>query len=339
MLPVTTDSQWQLVDKEKSKLKSTASEKVLTNFVPAKGTAPIPKNTESKKRKAENDVDIDITKKFPRSSTVSKPRGLLWDGDNYSCAYDALFTVLYYIWKDNKFMWNVNARHLQSQHLQTLGTGFLAASQGTKSLEEVRDAIRKTLYSEFPHIFPYGHEGTSLSELTQKIFSSDVKISKSQVTCTMCDFFNPPIDDETGSVYVMDKTASKSTFHTLNTSSQPVAELCPECQSKMISRIHYVHHPGILLFDHSVHTIKPSKNIKFAGTGNRLIKYKLQGLLYFGNFHFTSCIISPEGDVWYHDGMTMDSEAKSQGHTKFMSGEDYQKCYGRKLVMSIYVKS
>ena len=49
--------------------------------------------------------------------------------------------------------------------------------------------------------------------------------------------------------------------------------------------------------------------------------------------------VSPEGDVWYHDGMTMDSEAESQGHTKFMSGEDYQKCYERKLVMSIYVKS
>ena len=66
---------------------------------------------------------------------------------------------------------------------------------------------------------------------------------------------------------------------------------------------------------------------------------KLCGLLYFGNIHFTSRIISLEGDVWYHDGMEMSSECPSQGYRKCMKDPDWQTCYGRKVVMSIYVKA
>ena len=32
------------------------------------------------------------------SSDPSSPAELIWDGDIYSCAYNALFTVLYEIW-------------------------------------------------------------------------------------------------------------------------------------------------------------------------------------------------------------------------------------------------
>ena len=33
------------------------------------------------------------------------PSGTQWDGDNYSCAYDALFAILFNIWKSNPKKW------------------------------------------------------------------------------------------------------------------------------------------------------------------------------------------------------------------------------------------
>jgi hypothetical protein len=203
MLPVVTDSPWQLVTKEKSKLKGTTKEKPSTNFVPAQGTAPIVEQTQSKKRKAENEADLQVPNKVQRYSVVDKPRGLIWDGNNYSCAYDALFTVLYDIWNDNRFMWNVNARYLKSKFLQSLGTDFLAASQGTKTLENVRDDIRKILHAKDRVTYPYGQAGTSLSQLTLDIFSSNVKIAKSQESCSNCNFFRPAVDDKLGCVFVI----------------------------------------------------------------------------------------------------------------------------------------
>jgi hypothetical protein len=39
------------------------------------------------------------------SNDSSSPAGLIWDGDNYSCAYDSLFTVLYEIWSNDTKVW------------------------------------------------------------------------------------------------------------------------------------------------------------------------------------------------------------------------------------------
>src|SRR6202050_5919466 len=35
------------------------------------------------------------------SNNSSSPAGLIWDGDNYSCAYDALLTILYEVWSND----------------------------------------------------------------------------------------------------------------------------------------------------------------------------------------------------------------------------------------------
>ena len=44
----------------------------------------------------------------------SSPSGLVWDGANYSCAYDALFTVLYDIWSNGKMFGQEDSRKLIS---------------------------------------------------------------------------------------------------------------------------------------------------------------------------------------------------------------------------------
>lgn len=40
---------------------------------------------------------------------------------------------------------------------------------------------------------------------------------------------------------------------------------------------------------------------------NQVIQYKLKGIIYYGDNHFTSRIISDDRLVWYHDGMTTGS--------------------------------
>src|SRR5437762_13213040 len=67
------------------------------------------------------------------------PVGLEWDGEDYSCAYDILFTTLYDIWTrrlrgiDNEFM---TALIKGSKHFENKRT----------SLEDIRDGIRSLLY-------------------------------------------------------------------------------------------------------------------------------------------------------------------------------------------------
>jgi hypothetical protein len=49
--------------------------------------------------------------------------------------------------------------------------------------------------------------------------------------------------------------------------------------------------------------MKVSKTLAFEQEGKTVV-LDVRGLIYHGDFHFTSCIIRIDGIVWYHDGMT-----------------------------------
>ena len=63
-------------------------------------------NINTSKRKNENTSHQPCKKiKFMTSDEDDAPSGTQWDGDNYSCAYDALFAILFNIWKSNPKKW------------------------------------------------------------------------------------------------------------------------------------------------------------------------------------------------------------------------------------------
>ena len=57
-------------------------------------------------------------------TSASSPAGLLWDGEDYSCAYDALITVLYDTWTNNTDHWTKVFNNINQEHLKPLASGF-----------------------------------------------------------------------------------------------------------------------------------------------------------------------------------------------------------------------
>ncbi|KAA1479922.1 hypothetical protein DENSPDRAFT_746065, partial [Dentipellis sp. KUC8613] len=43
---------------------------------------------------------------------ISQPTGLIWQQENYSCAYDSLFTILYHIYNTEKQYWDNHLANL-----------------------------------------------------------------------------------------------------------------------------------------------------------------------------------------------------------------------------------
>ena len=64
----------------------------------------------------------------------------------------------------------------------------------------------------------------------------------------------------------------------------------------------------------------------------------VRGLIYHGDFHFTSCIIGTDGIVWYHDGMTTRSSCANEGDFNKMSSRNLLKCKGKKLILVVYAR-
>jgi hypothetical protein len=115
LLPVVTDSPWQLIkDHNIEKKKASKNNNATTTqtavrsnvnvsahaFITAEGTIPVLNTFQiaNVKRKASNESilpDIPIKKKARLSFIPSQisPVGIIWDGEHYSCAYDAVFLL------------------------------------------------------------------------------------------------------------------------------------------------------------------------------------------------------------------------------------------------------
>ena len=109
LLSVVTDAPWQIIDKEKKREVKIETASIQSGFVAAKGSVPVKSEKKRKFDEPENQSEsAKKTKAAPMvmaSDNSSSPDGLIWDGDNYSCAYDALFTNLYEIWSTNSKAW------------------------------------------------------------------------------------------------------------------------------------------------------------------------------------------------------------------------------------------
>ena len=92
-----------------------------------------------------------------------------------------------------------------------------------------------------------------------------------------------------------------------------------------------------MVFEYPNTKIKTSHKIRFK-TDNAITVLHLRGIVYHGENHFTSRIISPNGNIWFHDGISTGSTCEIDGHLKTTTDRALYNCKGNKLVMAIYAQ-
>jgi hypothetical protein len=213
------DISWQIVNRKKD-LDSNLNDSIIkasNSFIAAKGSMPLLHNIiepTSTKRKADNQNELDAIKrlktfhissqdamkrknekesgpkkkkKLTRFDEDITPPGTQWDGNNYSCAYDALFTILFNIWAENPKKWKQIFQH-SNLYLSTLHNGFQEYLRGLSTLEAARDGVRTLLYENDPVLFPSGHTGCSVSALTTQMFYPIYKVPQVHLQCSHCNY-------------------------------------------------------------------------------------------------------------------------------------------------------
>ncbi|TFK53321.1 hypothetical protein OE88DRAFT_1597776, partial [Heliocybe sulcata] len=66
--------------------------------------------------------------------------------------------------------------------------------------------------------------------------------------------------------------------------------------------------------------------------------YHLKGIVYFGEYHFTSCLISKDGEIWFNDGMTTGRECLKEGNMKDTELNTLLSCNGKTASLAIYAQ-
>jgi len=155
-------------------------------FVTAKGIVSAKSEKKRKLEEAEN-LSASAKKKTAQmiiaSDNSSSPAGLIWGGDNYSCAYDAFLTILYEIWSTDTKAWSRRFKEINQCHLKSVSVHFKKYMNGQASFETVRNIIRHELHTQSPAQFPYGTRGTSVSALASAILAPQNFVAISSPDC------------------------------------------------------------------------------------------------------------------------------------------------------------
>ncbi|KAH9884311.1 hypothetical protein C8Q73DRAFT_749459 [Cubamyces lactineus] len=236
----------------------------------------------------------------PQSGTTSRcaiRQGLLWDATDWSCAYDAILTI----------MWNLRV-DLGAPWLEQLPTDNVVARQLVSrlnnlpvpctNLESVRDSIRDTLSILNPELFPRrGFVTAAVSDVLHELFRCPRAFASSQGFCTSCSTVVQRETDLMSSYLWCPTVMPASTEEIVSTSQSVIDHLltstadihCPDCRTSVeISTT--VHSPPPLIcleVSHVTESVYPVSVLTLSVNG-RPYQWHLRGVIYHGFAHFTA---------------------------------------------------
>jgi hypothetical protein len=360
------EAQWEIVDnKQVSKEKNsgptsnTASGTLksgMQSFVVASGTKKLPKTgTEisgKKRKRNDNDKSLEISQKRRRKSSDINLnnqqrlfKGLVWNFETYSCAYDSLFTILYNFMQTNPTQWN-KLVHIGSDYLKLFSITFQNINFNLHTLEDKRESVRLQLSNDFPSMFPMTRDGADARELCDVMLSSGQVLMHKVHYCSTCQVSTGETEADSDKRFQCSKLTwqNKSSRlgsingRTISVWLQAMLQTkssmkCSTCDSRIVRR-YFLTHPmpfiHVIIDDDLIVNMEHSMTICES-------TYTLIGMIQFGNFHFTSRIVDRNGGVWFHDGISTGHDLDYEGSLQNIDMNMLQKSKdGRKCSVVIY---
>jgi hypothetical protein len=258
-------------------------------------------------------------------SQLSSPLGLIWDKENWSCAYDSILVIIYRLWQDKPEQWS-NIFEKTNAHLKFLSHGFHGIFNKMLCFEDVRDSLRNILHQKNSTDYPIGPVGISVANLALEIFKPNDTVSSSQQFCSNCTYEEFSIDDLLDYVVHAGRSNYRSTAQWMATMIKSSRDICPRCNNSLKRQIFYNDIPPFLVLEYPMTNIQTSHIIRFENDNNDIVPLKLRGIVYHGQHHFTCRIISDDGQIWYHDGVTTAQSCTYEGLLNDINNANIKTC-------------
>ncbi|EMD30855.1 hypothetical protein CERSUDRAFT_60787 [Gelatoporia subvermispora B] len=263
-------------------------------------------------------------------------RGSQWDSTNYSCAYDALVTILWNLRADRGAFYFSNICPAGTI-MNDLEKQFSECSNVGQNLEIARDRIRDCLSQSQPRLFPRtGPEFCAVADVAEHLFDGMVANVVQVVQCQSCAY---RMEESTSylapSMPVENIRIDKLLNNLLN--SCP-GRICSQCGAKVNVAVHHIETPWILFVELPVasqdaQSFVIPRSVELDHTPP-VRTWKLAGIVYGGGSHFTARYCDTSGKLWFHDGISTGSSCISEG---FLTDVDLYSAYGRQACLVMYI--
>ena len=265
---------------------------------------------------------------------INSPRGLQWS--NNSCAFDAVLSILYNIWQDDATERTVQFKDINDEYLGEIARGFSQTRlrDTAYTLEEVRDSMRQHLQRADPATFPWGRY-TGIQYILDYLLAMNRPVTSSSVRCPNDHpLRRADLLASSCQITVLRQCPDVQVF--VDNQSIECASRCHVCQSHIIRCHAFEDTPAatVIAFDLSQHQISLLESIVITTVNGDCMTYKLRGVIYHLDDHFTSRFISESGCVWYHDGISTGRQMVPEGN---VGDTELRTCRSGMAICAVYV--
>ena len=241
------------------------------------------------------------------SPYVFVPIGLQWQ-DN-SCAYDAVCMVLFNIWCEDPAETTLSWNEIDNNILNSLTADFAShediySGSASSSLDQIRDNLRHRLTS-MDNEFAFGIYA-SVHAIMDRLLVSQEPVIKSVRRCHANHTVNGDERVSSSCEIILMTAGSELTGYSIqeymDDFSVPLSTTCPECGNVLVHSFLFTCHPPLLCIE-LWQGLRLLDSVLHIDAGGLHHQYKLRGVIYFSDKHFTSRIITRNGMVWFHDGI------------------------------------
>jgi hypothetical protein len=281
-----------------------------------------------KKNKPSIQVDVQVPTPLP-----SQPcSGIIWS--NNSCGYDAVFMILYSIWRSDSLRWCESFANSQSIWLNYFQNCFSPQTASLPTLEDIQDGWRCQLHAQAPENFSWG-TFVSLYQLLYDVFLTELIVRVPKFLCDLHPSVNIQFNPMPLQSFLMSSGTDQfsSISEWIQCDGQLVRHRCQECGLHLKQKTEWRVVPEILSFEIALSAqmiIDPKISIVVNGNSHL---YQLRGVIYFGGQHFVARLIEQDTTVWYHDGVLTGRNMIYEG---LLESVDLKHCHDNKTPSALF---
>ncbi|KAJ7037570.1 hypothetical protein C8F04DRAFT_952489 [Mycena alexandri] len=301
-----------------------------------------------KKRKNDYTVGPERLTEMIRSPEYY-PVGFVWDAVDHSCGYDATFTILANIWRENPHRWALTFGAM-SPLLSHFALLLQEAAGGLITLEIARDTLRQEMHILQPANFPYGQVGTTIDRVISVLVPVIQTHAVGRHNCGSCGYlnhekfplFNPYVFAIPSDRQLRNNPTGVPIEIWLNDHLASCFVRCPACADHRVRstmKMQYVIEslPELFIVSIDKDGLSFSQTLGFDVAGVMSV-LRLRGVVYGGGAHFTARYVSPSGVVWFNDGITTARNCVEEGQLNALPPDYMLYARGKKAINLIYAK-
>ncbi|KAK0468575.1 hypothetical protein IW261DRAFT_1346034 [Armillaria novae-zelandiae] len=167
----------------------------------------------------------------------------------------------------------------------------------------------------YSNVFVFG-QNTSVEAIVNKLFVSSTVSNKLIVECS--NLHNISVIELFNCSIIPSHNGNTSKQQTIQeyldvSSNKTLKQRCTYCYAPVYKKDLFESAPPLLAVLVSSSNTPADPHIELQIHSQKL-RYNLQGIIYFGHTHFTAQYIDNKHNAWFHDGLTLECNAKYEGN-------------------------